>query len=140
MHPFHIMLMLFAVAALAGFVYVVRWERRQFLARGLAGAWLKVRLSSIPIALLVAILVAVPARSTSGMEGLAVFYLLLLTAAPLFWFGAHWAVGRLARPQLSAADSARIAALPLVYALALAAVAPTLQSLAWSLLRSLGAD
>ena len=140
MHPFHIMLMLFAVAALAGFVYVVRWERRQFLARGLAGAWLKVRLSSIPIALLVAVLVAVPARSTSGMEGLAVFYLLLLTAAPLFWFGAHWAVGRLARPQLSAADSARIAALPLVYALALAAVAPTLQSLAWSLLRSLGAD
>jgi hypothetical protein len=134
------MLMLFAVAALAGFVYVVRWERRQFLARGLAGAWLMVRLSSIPTALLVAVLVAVPARSTSGMEGLAVFYLLLLTAAPLFWFGAHWAVGRLARPQLSAADSARIAALPLVYALALAAVAPTLQSLAWSLLRSLGAD
>ncbi len=132
--------MLFAVAALAGFVYVVRWERRQFLARGLAGAWLMVRLSSIPTALLVAVLVAVPARSTSGMEGLAVFYLLLLTAAPLFWFGAHWAVGRLARPQLSAADSARIAALPLVYALALAAVAPTLQSLAWSLLRSLGAD
>jgi hypothetical protein len=134
------MLMLFAVAALAGFVYVVRWERRQFLARGLAGAWLMVRLSSIPIALLVAVLVAVPARSTSGMEGLAVFYLLLLTAAPLFWFGAHWAAGRLARPQLSAADSARIAALPLVYALGLAAAAPTLQTLAWSLLRSLGAD
>lgn len=134
------MLILFAAAALAGFAYVVRWERRQFLARGLAGAWLKVRLSSIPIALLAAVLVAVPARNTSGMEGLAVFYVLLLTAAPLFWFGAHWAVGRLARPQLAAADSARIAASPIAYALALAAAAPTLQSLAWSLLRSLGAN
>lgn len=140
MQPFHIMLMLFAVAALAGFVYAVRWERRHFLARGLAGAWLKVRLSSIPIALFAAVLVAVPARSTSGMEGLAVFYLLLLTVAPLFWFGAHWVVGRLARPQLSAADTARIAALPLVYTVGVAAVAPTLQSLAWSALRSLGAN
>jgi hypothetical protein len=68
------------------------------------------------------------------MEGLAVFYLLLLTAAPLVWFGVHWAVGRLARPQLSFADSARIAGLPLLYAAALAAIAPLLQSLAWSLL------
>lgn len=138
MHPFHLMLMLFAAAALIGFVYVVRWERRQFVARGLASSWLKVRLASIPAALLAAVLVVVPARSTSGMEGLAVFYLLLLTAAPVFWFGAHWVVARLARPQLSFADSARIAGLPLAYALALALVAPTLQSFAWSLLRSLG--
>jgi hypothetical protein len=138
MHPFHLMLMLFAAAALIGFVYVVRWERRQFVARGLASSWLKVRLASIPAALLAAVLVVVPARSTSGMEGLAVFYLLLLTAAPVFWFGAHWVVARLARPQLSFADSARIAGLPLLYALALALVAPVLQSFAWSLLRSLG--
>jgi hypothetical protein len=138
MHPFHLMLMLFAAAALIGFVYVVRWERRQFVARALASSWLKVRLASIPAALLAAVLVVVPARSTSGMEGLAVFYLLLLTAAPVFWFGAHWVVGRLARPQLSFADSARIAGLPLAYAVALALVAPALQSFAWSLLRSLG--
>jgi hypothetical protein len=72
------------------------------------------------------------------MEGLAVFYLLLVVAAPIFWFGAHWAVGRLARPQLTFADSARIAGLPLAYAMALAAIAPLLQSLAWSLLRSSG--
>jgi hypothetical protein len=88
--------------------------------------------------LLAAVLVVIPARSTSGMEGLAVFYLLLLTAAPVFWFGAHWVVARLARPQLSFSDSARIAGLPLAYALALALVAPVLQSFAWSLLRSLG--
>lgn len=139
MHPFHMMLMLFAAAALIGFVLVVRWERRQFVARGLASPWLKVRLSSIPTTMLAAALVVVPARATSGMEGLAVFYLLLLIAAPVLWFGAHWAVGMLSRPQLSFADSARIAGLPLVYALALAAIAPTLQSFAWSLLRSLGA-
>lgn len=139
MHPFHMMLVPFAVAALLGFVYVVRWERSRFLARGLASTWLKVRLASIPLALLTAVMVVVPARSTSGMEGLAVFYLLLLAAAPPFWFGAHWAVGRLARPQLSFADSARIAGLPLVYALAVAMIAPTVQSLAWSLARSLGA-
>ena len=138
MHPFHLMLMLFAAAALIGFVYVVRWERGQFVARGLGSSWLKVRLASIPAALLAAVLVVVPARSTSGMEGLAVFYLLLLTAAPVFWFGAHWVVARLARPQLSFADSARIAGLPLLYALALALIAPVLQSFAWSLLRSLG--
>lgn len=140
MHAFHVMLMLFAAAALIGFVCVVRWECRQFVARDLARSWLMVRLSSIPTALLVAALVVIPARATSGMEALAVFYLLLLIAAPVVWFGAHWAVGRLARPQLAFADSARIAGLPLVYALALAAIAPTLQSLTWSLLRSLGAE
>lgn len=138
MHPFHVMLVLFAVVALFGFVYVVRWERRQFLSRGLASSWLMVRLTSIPVALLTAFLVVVPAKSTSGMEGLAVFYVLLLAVAPPIWFGAHWMVGRLTRPPLSFADSARIAGLPLAYILGLAAVAPTLQSLAWSLLRALG--
>lgn len=139
MHPFHLMLTLFAAAALVGFAFVMRWERNRFAARGLASSWLMVRLSSIPTALLAAALVVIPARATSGMEGLAVFYLLLLVAAPVIWFGAHWAVGRLARPQLAFSDSARIAGSPLAFALALAAVAPLLQSLAWSLLRSLGA-
>lgn len=133
MQPFHMMLILFAVVALLGFVYAVRWERNQFLARGLATPWLKVRLTSIPAALLAGVLVVVPARSTSGMEGLAVFYMLLLGAAPVFWFGIHWVVGRLTRPQLSLADSARIAGLPLAYVLALAVFAPTMQSFAWSL-------
>ena len=140
MHPFHMMLILIAGVALIGFAYAVRWERTQFVARGLVGSWLLVRLSSIPIALLAALLVVVPARGTSGMEGLAVFYILLLTAAPIFWFGAHWAVGKLASPPLPFADSARIASLPLIYCLALAAVAAVLQSLAWTLLRSLGAN
>lgn len=140
MHPYHMMLILFAVAALIGFAYILRWERKQFVTRGLASSWLMVRLSSIPTTALAAALAILPARSTSGMEGLAVFYLLLLTAVPLFWFGVHWVVGRLVRPQLSFAESARIASSPLLYALALAMIAPTLQSLAWPLLRSLGAS
>jgi hypothetical protein len=134
------MIMLFAAAALVGFAFVIRWERRQYAARDLAGSWLKVRLSSIPAALLVAAVVVIPARATSGMEALGVFYLLLLVAAPVLWFGAHWAVGRLARPQLAFADSARIAALPLGYALALAVIAPSFQSIAWALLRSSGVE
>ncbi len=140
MHAFHVMLTLFLAAALVGFVYVIRWERRRYVARGLAGSWLKVRLSSIPAALLVAAAVVVPARATSGMEGLATFYLLLLVVAPVLWFFAHWMVGRLARPRLALADSAQIAGLPLAYALVIAAIAPSLQSAAWALLRSLGAN
>lgn len=138
MHPFHVLIVLFAAAALVGFVFVIRWERTQYVARDLASPWLWVRLSSIPAALVVATVVVIPARATSGMEALAVFYALLLTVAPVLWFGVHWAAGRLARPQLAFADSARIAASPLGYALALAAIAPTLQSVAWTLLRSSG--
>lgn len=140
MHPFHVMLIGFAAAALAGFVLLIRWERRQYVARDLGGSWLKVRLSSIPAALLAVALALMPARATSGMEGLAVFYLLLLFAAPVLWFGVHWAVARLARPPLAFADSARMAALPLAYVLVLAAIAPLLQSIAWALLRSAGVN
>lgn len=138
MHPFQMMLVLFAVAALIGLVFVLRWERQQFLKRGLRGSWLIVRLCTIPTALATAALVVIPARSTAGMEGLAVIYLLLFTAAPLFWFGAHWVAGKLARPPLSFADSARIAVSPLAYAFVVAMAAPTLQSVAWTVLRSFG--
>ncbi len=140
MHPFHIMLMVFAAAALVGVVFVVGWERRQFMLRGLGSSWLKVRLSTIPTALLSAALIVIPTRSTSGMEGLAVFYVLLMTSAPLLWFSSHWAIGRLARPPLSFCDSARIASSPIIYALALAMAAHQLQALAWSLLRQMGIE
>lgn len=140
MHPFHLMLVFFAAIALIGFVYLLRWERRHFVGRGLAGSWLWVRLASIPAALLVLVLAVVPARSTSGMEGLAVFYFVLLVVAPPLWFGLHWVAGRVVKPPLAFADSARIAASPLLYALALAAVSPMLQSFGWGLLRALGAE
>lgn len=108
MHPFHMMIVLFAVTALAGLVLILRWEHQQFLARSLVDSWLLVRLCTIPTALATAALVVISARSPSGMEGLAVFYLLLVTAAPVLVFGTHWAVGRLARPQLTFGDSAHM--------------------------------
>lgn len=140
MHPFYILLALFAALALVGFVFLMRWERKIFEARGLSRSWFVVRLWTIPASLITAALVIVPARSTAGMEGLAVVYLLLLTAAPVFWFGSHWAAGRFAAPQMSFGDSARIAGSPLVYVLVVALVAHRLQTPAWSLLRSMGME
>lgn len=138
MHPFYIMLVLFAVLSLVGFGLLIRWERRQFMQRGLGGSWLLVRLSTIPIALATAALVLISAGSTSGMEGLALFYVLLFTAAPVLWFGFHWIVGRFTKPPMLFRDSARVAASPLIYLIAVSMIAHPLQSLAWSLLRLLG--
>jgi hypothetical protein len=133
-----VMFVLFVVAALAGFMIVLRWEHRHFAARGLVASWRQVRLGSVLVLPLTMATVVIPARSVSGMEGLAVFYMLLLSVAPVVWFGLHWAFGRLARPPLAFADSVLIAASPLVYAATVAALAPHLQSLAWSLRRWLG--
>jgi hypothetical protein len=87
-----------------GFAFILRWERRQFSARELDSSWLWVRLSTIPIAILTTALVMGMTRGISGMEGLAVFYFMLLAVAPLFWFAAHWVIGRLTKPQLSFGD------------------------------------
>lgn len=138
MHPFHVLLMLFAVLSLVAFAFLLRWERRYFLQLGKVSGWLPVRIATLPIALITAALVIIPARSTSGMEGLAVFYALLFTLAPAFWFGAHWLAGKLVRPSLSLGESARIAVSPLALGFVLVMVAHALQSFAWSLLRSMG--
>lgn len=138
MHPFQIMLVVFVAAALAGFVFVLRWERRHFASRGLALSWWQVRLGSVLIAPVTMAMVLIPAHSVSGMESLAVFYVLLLSVAPAAWFGLHWALGRLVKPPLAFADSALIAASPILYAAVVAMLAPHLQALAWSLLASLG--
>lgn len=138
MRPFYILLTSFAALSLVGFVFLITWERRIFQARGLGRSWLVVRISTIPIFLITAALVIVPARSIVGMEGLVVFYLLLIAAAPIFWFASHWMAGRLTNPQLTFGDSARIAGTPLVYGLFVAGVAHFLQTMVWSFLRSLG--
>ncbi len=136
MTPFLILLVLFALLGLGLLALLLRWERRHFSRQGKASAWLRLRLATIPIALLTAALVMLPARSVSGMEGLAVFYLLLLLAAPLFWFFCHWLVGRLMKLRFS--DAFLIALTPLVLLLTLTGLAHTLQPLAWSLLHTLG--
>lgn len=138
MQPFQLLIGLFAGLSLVAFVFLLRWERRYFLERGKREAWLPVRLATIPIALITAAAVVIPARGTSGMEGLAVFYILLFTMAPVFWFGAHWIVGKLATPSLAFGESAQIAASPILFCLVLSMVAQTLQQIAWSVLRMAG--
>lgn len=83
-------------------------ERRRFAARGKAGAWLWVRLASLPVALLAAGAVFVLARAVSGPEALAAFYLSMFTLGPLIYFGLLWLAGRMATPALSAGESASI--------------------------------
>ena len=138
MHPFHVLLLLFALAALVAFAFLVRWERSRYAQLGKATGWRRVRIASIPIAMAAAAIVWIPAQATSGMEGLAVFYGLLLTVAPAFWFAAHWLVGRSASPPLSFGESAAIAGSPLAFGLAAVYVAHALQTPAWLFLRSLG--
>lgn len=137
MHPFHILLALFAIFSLASLVFLLRWERRYFRQLGKGGAWLPVRLATIPIGLVTAMLIMIPVRSTSGMEGLAVFYLALLIIAPVFWSGMHWLAGRLARPPLRFGESMLIAVSPIALVIVLSVVAHMLQPLAWTLLRSI---
>ncbi|MDP9139527.1 MAG: hypothetical protein M3O62_01880 [Pseudomonadota bacterium] len=138
MHPFSDLLVLFGILCVFALVILLRWERRDFVRMEKGGAWLAVRIWTIPIALVTAAIIILPARSTSGMEGLAVFYVLLFTAAPLFWFGAHWIVGRIVQPKLSFSESVRIAGSPILLLIAMSAVAQMLQPLAWSVLRTLG--
>jgi hypothetical protein len=138
MHPFHILLALFAVFSLAALVFLLRWERRYFLRLGKGEAWFPVRLATIPIALATAMLIIIPVRSTSGMEGLSVFYILLLIIAPVFWVAMHWLVGKFVRPPLRFGESVQIAVSPVALVIVLSAVAHLLQPLAWTLLRSIG--
>lgn len=139
MHPFHMLLTLFIAVSLIGFLIYLRWERRYFGAKGKARGWLVVRVSTLPIAAATAAIVILPAQSTSGMEGLAAFYILLLTIAPVFWFGSHWVVGKLAKPPMAMNESAFIAASPVGFLVAAAMVAHALQPFAWWLLRLAGA-
>lgn len=125
---------IYALAALAGLVVLLTREHRHYRAAGKAGAWLRLRIASLPIGALTAALVVLPARSVSGMEGLAVFYVLLVVIAPVFWFVSHIGVGRLVRPRLTTAEAIRIAGSPLMLGLILTALAPIVQSVAWRLL------
>ena len=97
-----------ALAALLLIGLALRAERRHFAARGKAAAWLRVRLASLPIGLLAAAAVWLPARAVSGPEALAAFYLLMFSLGPLVYFCLHWLAGRMATPALSAGESATI--------------------------------
>ncbi|MCC7312640.1 MAG: hypothetical protein IT510_15500 [Sulfuritalea sp.] len=102
---------IWSVLALAALLLVglaLRAERRRFAARGKAGAWLGVRLASLPIGLAAAAAVWLPTRAVGGPEALAAFYLLMFSLGPLVYFGLHWLAGRMATPALSGGESAAI--------------------------------
>lgn len=122
---------LWAVVSLALMVAafaVLRLERRMFVARGKGASWWVVRLASLPALAVVVAAVVGPAHAVSGMEGLAVFYLLLLVVAPLLWFGVHLLAGRLASPRMSRGESAWIAGSGLMLLLCPPAVFTALQT------------
>jgi hypothetical protein len=140
MHPFYVLLALFALLCLLVLVLFVRWERRKFAQLGKAQAWLPVRIATLPILAVTAALVFIPTSRISGMEALAAFYLMLLTVAPLFWFVAHCMVGKFTRPPLTFRESSQIAASPLLLLIALGLLAQFLQSFSWALLRTMGVE
>lgn len=138
MQPLHILFALYAVICVAAYAWLVRWERRKYIAMNKGAAWLRVRLASLPMLLVVAAVVAIPTSQVSGMEGLAVFYLLLLGAGPLVWCAGHWLVGKFTRPPLSFGESSQIALSPIVLLFVLGWLGSALQPIAWLLLGVLG--
>lgn len=128
---------MYTLVCLSAFSYVVRWERDRYARQGKSAAWRRVRWTTLPVALTSGLIVVLPARAVSGMEGLAVAYGMLFTAVPLFWFGTHWLVGRWAKPPLTFRESAVIAGSPVAFAVAAAYVAHMLQTPAWMILRAL---
>ena len=83
----------FALLMVIAVLVAVLYERRRYAAQNKAGAWLFVRLATLPIAAAGAAAVVIPARAIGGPEALAAFYLLAFTAGPLVYFGLHWLAG-----------------------------------------------
>jgi hypothetical protein len=124
-----------AVLALAGIAFAVVAERRRFVARGKGASWLRLRLSTLPIAALTAAAVLLPARGVGGVEALAVLYGLLLTLGPVFYFGAHVLVGRLLRPALARGEAAGVGLSGLLMVLVPLMLAQMLQPYVFDLMR-----
>jgi hypothetical protein len=124
---------IFGLAVVVAMIFVLRWERAEFTRAGKGRAWLIVRVATVPITLLTIAAVVLPVRAVSGMEALAVFYLLLFTLAPVLWVGSHWLVGRAVRPALPFIDALQLAVMPPVFAIGAALLAQQLQPLAVSI-------
>lgn len=122
-----------AVLALVAIVVALYLERRGFAIRGKGGAWLVLRLASLPIVAVTAAAVVFPARTVSGMEGLAAFYLLLVTAGPAVYFGLHWLVGRIAG--LAGRESMGVALVGLAILLGPPLLAQFAQNWVWEVAR-----
>ena len=114
------------IVILAGVVWVLRTERRQFVRQGKTRGWLWMRVLAVPILALVAAAVVLPARAVSGAEALGVFYIALFTLAPLLWFGLHILAGRMQSPRFTRSESMGLA----ISGLGILIVPPLLVSMA----------
>jgi hypothetical protein len=94
---------------LASVFWLLRAEKRRFDQLGKGRGWVRVRLMALPMLLISAALVVLPARSFPGMEALAYFYFALFTVGPLAWFGLHWLVGAMQSPRFSRGESFTLA-------------------------------
>jgi hypothetical protein len=88
-----------------GIVWLLRTEKRQYDARGKGRGWVWMRLLALPMLALTAATIVLPARSISGPEALAYFYLALFTLGPLVWFGLHRLAGALQSPRFTRGES-----------------------------------
>jgi len=116
-----------AGAALIAIGFAIRAERRWFAARGKAGPWLWLRVSTIPIGILTVLAIILPARIIGGEMALAAFYLLMFSAGPLVYFGLHRMVGSLLRPQLTSQEITRVGLSGLMMSVGPAMLAQILQ-------------
>ncbi len=86
---------------LGGMFWLLRREKRRFDRLGKGRGWVRMRLLALPMLLVTAALVVLPARSFPGMEALAYFYIALFTVGPLTWFGLHWLAGTIQSPRFT---------------------------------------
>ena len=93
----------------AALALAIRAERAWFRQRGKALPWLVVRLGSLPVAGVTALLAIQSNRSIGGAEPLLAFLISLVTAVPLVYFGGHWLLGKTTIPRLRGGESAWIA-------------------------------
>jgi len=94
---------------LGGIFWLLRREKRRFDRLGKGRGWVRMRLLALPMLLVTAALVVLPARSFPGMEALAYFYIALFTVGPLTWFGLHWLAGTIQSPRFTRGESFSLA-------------------------------
>ena len=126
-----------AVAALVVIALGIRAEGRWFAARSKRGPWLTLRICTIPIAIATVGLVLMVTRAVRGPEALLAFFAMLLTGAPLFYFGMHWIVARWLKPRLETGEVAWIGFSGLMVAVGPAALANAAHPWVFMLARSL---
>lgn len=124
-------LLILAVTAL----WLLRWEWQQYRRRGLGRSALILRLVSLPILLLTALAIWLPASMAAGWGGLVLLYAGLVLLGPLLWFGLHMWVGACCQPSLDRGVSCAIAGSGLLLILSVSYLLHALQTPLWRLSR-----